>query len=214
MRHVKQAIRLMLLTLLLCSAMTVTGFADDDGTVWFEPSETSDGKIVVEIVTDTTVTDGVVKLTYDSSALTYESLEADEAHVAMYSVNSSEDGVVRISWVAPEAYAANADGSSLFRVNFTAGENVDVDELNVGLTGNGYTEDGVEIPIGEGSVEPSEPSEPTAAAEPTSSPAQTPSSGNPTTGDSAPLRLLFWVLCGAVVVSVPVLAYQHRRLRK
>lgn len=118
MQRVKRTSSLLLLSVLLCAALTMTAFAEEDGSVWISMSEAS-GKTTAQIVTDTTVTDGVVVVTYDSAALTYDGVEVTSAYVAMYAVNADTPGVVRISWVAPGEYEANADGATLIRVNFT-----------------------------------------------------------------------------------------------
>lgn len=118
MRHVRQTAGSLLLAALLCMALTVTAFAAEDGTVWLTLTEDS-GRTTAEIVSDTTVTDGVVELTYDSTALTYEGVEVEEVYVAMYAVNAEEAGVVRISWVAPGEYEAVETGAELIHVNFS-----------------------------------------------------------------------------------------------
>lgn len=141
MQHVKQAVRSLLLAALLCAALAATAFAAGDGSVWIALSDTS-GKTAAQIVADTTVTDGVVELTYDSSVLTYEGVEVTEAYVAMYSINAEEAGVVRISWVAPGEYSLAA-AAALIQVNFTG----TAGKEDISLSGSASGADGEAVPI-------------------------------------------------------------------
>lgn len=121
MNHLKQTACL-LMAVLVCMAHPAAAWAADEagGVAWVSVTENADRDTDASIVTDTSVTDGVVALTYDSSVLTYEGVSMDEASVAMYSVNADEDGVVRISWVAPDdTYNTQGREMALVTVSFS-----------------------------------------------------------------------------------------------
>lgn len=116
----KKTARILVLAVMLCAMLAVTAFAAGSGSLWLSVEESSAGNSTAALViTDTTVTDGVITLTYDSSALTYDSIQVTEAYVAMYAVNAETPGVVRISWVAPGVYDTNSSGVCLLQVNFS-----------------------------------------------------------------------------------------------
>lgn len=205
MKTLKQTIRLLLLTVILCSFPTVTALAADDSSVWFELKETAAGT-AVQIVTDTTVTDGVVELTYDSSALTYKDVTVTEAYVAMYSVNAEEAGTVRISWVAPGEYEANSAGVSLIQVNFTGKAAAE----DIALSGTAYSANGDIVPV-KGNASITEPEKPGPggngsgssgsgnSGSGSSGSSNPPATTNPGTGDSAaPLLLLAVAACALI----------------
>lgn len=144
MKRLTRTARAFVLVMLLCMLLTTTVFAAEDGNVWLKLNDASNGRgVATLIVTDTTVTDGVVTLTYDSSELTYKSVEVTDAYVAMYSVNAEEKGVVRISWVAPEAYKADGSVLELIQVNFTG----KADEDSVELSGTAFGPQGDNVNI-------------------------------------------------------------------
>ena len=143
MKRLKKIIGSMLMAAMLCMMMTTTAFAAEGDLVWLSVSETSDGTDAL-IVTNTTVTDGLVKVTYDSSKLTYQGVTVSDAYVAMYAANAEEAGIVLISWVAPEAYETEGDGIVLIGVNFTGTAEEDAIEL----TGKAQDADGNEVAVG------------------------------------------------------------------
>lgn len=209
MKRVKQAARAVLLAALLCVMLTAPAFAAGDGSVWATLSETSDGTIAL-IVTDTTVTDGVVSLTYDSSALTYEGVTVDEAYVAMYAVNADEAGVVRISWVAPGEYEA-AGGRSLMQVSF-AGKGA------VSLSGEASNGEGASVPVA-GVKTPADPTDPAEPANPTdpanpADPAAPEAPGSnglsPGTGDRANIALPIAAMACAAAAIVVMIGMKRR----
>lgn len=118
MKTMKRVVRSLIVTVLCCAALVVTAFAATEPSAWVELSENG-GNTAAQIMSDAAVTDGVLELTYDSSKLTYQNVTADEAHVAMISVNAEEEGIVRISWVAPDRGQAVEEGALLMQVNFT-----------------------------------------------------------------------------------------------
>lgn len=144
MKRVKRAAHTLLLAVMLCMLLATAVFAATEGSVWLDLS-TEEGT-GARIVTDTAVTDGVIQLTYDSGALTYEGVELDEAYVAMYAVNTDEDGLVKISWVAPEAYTVSGDEAELIRVNFSG----TAEAGSITLSGTVTDADGNEIQVASG----------------------------------------------------------------
>lgn len=117
MKRVKNAVRVTALAVVLCMMLTMGVFAAENGSVWI--TETSDAdSTVAAVITDATVTDGVVTVTYDAEALTYQKVTVNGDCVAMHAVNADEPGQVKISWVAPGAY--EPDGNEwLIQVHFT-----------------------------------------------------------------------------------------------
>ncbi len=137
MKRVKKTIRSLVMMLLVCAMLTGMVFAAGDGSVWLNTTETSTQAPKAWIVADTTVTDGQVELYYDSESLTYEGVEVNEAYVAKYAVNAETLGVVKIAWVAPEAYEADA-AHWLVKVTFSG-------EGAVAMTGTVNGPDGSQI---------------------------------------------------------------------
>lgn len=120
MKRAKKTARTLVLAILICMMFVCTAFAAEDGSVWINTVDSSTGEgTVAAIVTDTTVTDGLVELTYDSDALTYQGVTVDEQYVSLYAVNADTDGVVKISWIAPGAYETDGSGICLIQVHFS-----------------------------------------------------------------------------------------------
>lgn len=136
MKRVRNSARVLALALVLCMMMTMGVFAAN-GSVWITETDTDDGTVAF-IVTDTTVTDGVVAVNYDASKLTYQSVTVNESCVAMHAVNADEAGVVLISWVAPEAFVPQGN-ELLIQVNFAGTSDKDV-TLEGDITGADITE--------------------------------------------------------------------------
>lgn len=120
MKRVKKTIRSLVMLVLVCAMLTTFVFAAENGSVWLNVMQASTEQVDAWIVADTTVTDGQVELTYDSTLLTYQSVEVNGDYVAMHAVNAEEPGVVKIAWVAPEAYETE-EAVWLVKVTF-AGE--------------------------------------------------------------------------------------------
>lgn len=139
MKIARKVVTVLTMAALLCTLFAATAFAAESGSLW-AAVEQSEGTVAL-IVTDTTVTDGVVKVTYDSSVLTYESTEVTAEYVAMYAVNAEEAGVVLISWVAPGPYELKDESVCLIRVNFSGKE----EKNSITLTGTAHGEDGKEL---------------------------------------------------------------------
>lgn len=143
MKRVKKMTRTLVLAALLAVMLATAAMAAGDGSVWLNTTET-DQNTAALVVTDTTVTDGIVELTYDSSALTYQGVAVTEGYVAMYAVNADEEGVVKISWVAPEAYQTDGSGISLIQVNFAGTE----EESSLALSAVAHDAEGAEVALG------------------------------------------------------------------
>lgn len=136
MKIARKVVTVVVMAALLCALLATAAYAAETGSLWVTV-EHGQGT-AAQIITDTTVTDGVVKLTYDSSRLTYDSTEVTEDYVAMYAVNAEEAGVVLISWVAPGAYELKDGAVCLIRVNFTGTE----EENSITLTGSAHDAQG------------------------------------------------------------------------
>ena len=120
MKNVKRALSLLVLAALIGTLMTTAVLADENPGVWLRVTEDpQQGTVTVLIVTNTTVTSGNVKLSYDSGALTYREITVNSDCVLQHSVNPNTPGAVKIAWVAPGAYAADGSGLELMRVIFT-----------------------------------------------------------------------------------------------
>lgn len=139
MRIARKTVTLVTLAALLCTLLAATAFAAENGSLWAAVEQT-EGTVAL-IVTDTTVTDGVVKVTYDSTKLTYKSTDVTAEYVAMHAVNAEEAGVVLISWVAPGPYELEDEAVCLIRVNFSGTE----EENSIRLTGTAHDKDGNEL---------------------------------------------------------------------
>lgn len=126
---------------LLCTLFAAAAFAAENGSLW-AAVEHGEGTVAL-IVTDTAVTDGVVKVTYDSSKLTYERTEVTAEYVAMHAVNEEEAGTVLISWVAPGPYELKDASVCLIRVHFSGRE----DGNTITLTGTAHDGDGNKLTV-------------------------------------------------------------------
>ncbi len=145
MKNVKRILSVLLLTALLCAMMATTALADEQEQVWLSVTEDPEnGTVTALIVTNTTVTDGLVKLCYDADVLTYESVTVNGDCVAMHAVNPNEAGIVKISWVAPGAYTADESGLCLIAVRFTG-----TDGSRLNLSGSLHDAQGNEILLAE-----------------------------------------------------------------
>ena len=96
MKRVRNSVRLIALAVMLCMLLSLGVFAAENGSVWITETDTDDGTVAF-VITDTTVTDGVVEVRYDADKLTYQLVTVNEACVAMHAVNADEPGVVKIS---------------------------------------------------------------------------------------------------------------------
>lgn len=135
MKSMKRVFCLLILTVLLATLLTTAVLADETAGAWLSVTENPDGTVTACLVTTGAATDGVVTLHYGSTALTYSSLEVNEACVSQYAVNPNGDGTVRISWVGQ--CEADSNGQTVLTVTFTG-----ADASSLILTGTVYSEDG------------------------------------------------------------------------
>lgn len=122
MKRVNKLIRALVMVAVVCAMLTSLVFAAGGDSLWIRNME-SEGSTTSWIVTGAVVTDGLVELTYDSEALTYQGIEVNEENVAMYAVNADEAGSVKISWVAPGETAAQ-ENQWLIKVSFAGAGSV------------------------------------------------------------------------------------------
>lgn len=141
MKPVNKFLRALALVIVMCMVMAPAALAAETGKVWLSVSQSENGKDTSAlIVTDTTVTDGLVKVTYDPEVLTYKGVMISSEYVAMHSVNAEGAGVVLISWVAPEAYEHDGSAITLIEVQFEgASEAVEANGLAHDAQGNELT---------------------------------------------------------------------------
>ena len=140
MKSVNKLLRLLAMVLVIGMMMATVAFAAETGKVWLSVTGSEEDTVAL-IVTDTTVTDGLVKVTYDPEAMTYKGTEVTGEYVAMFSVNAEEAGTVLISWVAPEAYEADGTALTLITVSFEGSGTAEA-------TGVAHDAEGNELPIG------------------------------------------------------------------
>lgn len=138
-----------MMTVLFCAMMPMSALAATvDNDVWIDAkSGTVNGsQLVVSVETNGKATDGLLKITYDSSAVscTEESVVFDES-VEMYSVNAEEEGVLKISYLSGDAIPAGG----FVDVNFTvASEDISAEDAGVKLSGEANTADGSSLTVG------------------------------------------------------------------
>ena len=114
MNCVKKTVRMTRILVLICRMLASTVCAASEGSVWFNPVQT-DNQTTVYVVTDATVTDGLIEVIFDSEAMSYQGIEVNDALVAMYAVNADVAGTVKIGWVAPGEVASD-ENQWLFKV--------------------------------------------------------------------------------------------------
>ena len=174
MKRIKEAIHLLLALPVLCAALSGFARADGPDAVWAQLAETPDGVSAV-LEANTPVSDGVIQVAFDPDKLTYASCDFAgqqgeyQSQVAMYAVNDAQagEGVVRISWVAPQDLAPGHGAQALFQVNFQAKQD-GAAPGDVTVSGSVYTPDGQPVPVGQ------QPAAPQPRHEPTQEPTQAP----------------------------------------
>lgn len=141
MKIARKVVTLLIVAVLVCVLPVTAALAAESGSLWaaIERGENT----AVLVVADAAVTDGVVKLTYDSTVLTYEGVEVTDEYVAMYAVNAEEPGTVLISWVAPGGYSLTDGAVCLFRVHFSGTE----EESSLVLSGTAHGADGTALDV-------------------------------------------------------------------
>ena len=119
MRYWKKMICVpLLLALLLCVFPAVNAVAEETDQLWLN-TQAADGSVIAYVCANTTVSDGVIEVRYDSDQLTFAEVVADNSYVAFQAVNAKEAGIVRIAWVAPGNYKLDGTVHILLQVRFT-----------------------------------------------------------------------------------------------
>lgn len=137
MKAARKLICVLVMVTVLCAMLATAAFAAEDGNMWLQTGEGEDGKPVVTIVADTTVTNGQVELRYDAKKLTYADVTVSEEFVDVYAVNTDTPGVIKIAWVAPGAYTTEGD-TALIQVSFTG----KLGAKAVSISGDAYDAEG------------------------------------------------------------------------
>ena len=198
MKRINKALSLMLTAALSCAVLAGQASAASGDALWADVDETS-GEVVAVIETNAVVTDGVIDVTFDADKLTYVGCDFEgdndqySQYVAMYAVNDTQadQGVLKISWVAPDTYQAQEDLTALFQVNFQ-GTDVAADDLTVSGTANDAQ--GESVAVGQ---------------EPTGD-----NTERPETGDTANLTLYVALVAVCVAVLAGFGIYAKRRAAK
>lgn len=139
MRKMSKILCALVVVVVLCSMMAVSAFAADNGNMWLNnAADTQQGITSVVICADTTVTNGMVEVRYDSSKLTYSSVSVSDEYVGVFAVNNDIEGVVKIAWVAPGAYETDGTGIALITVNFQG----NAGDSKITFSGNVYDAEG------------------------------------------------------------------------
>lgn len=132
-----------LLMLLACVMPAVQASATDADGLWVR-MHADDGSFIASICVNTTVTDGMIELQYDSSLITFTEVVVDSQYVAAHAVNAEKPGIVTIAWVAPGDYGLDGNVHILMQARFTNAEGA-----VVALAGAAHAPDGREIPATE-----------------------------------------------------------------
>lgn len=212
MKRINKALSLMLTAALSCAVLAGQASAASGDALWADVDETS-GEVAAVIETNAVVTDGVIDVTFDADKLTYVGCDFEgdndqySQYVAMYAVNDTQadQGVLKISWVAPDSYQPQGDLTALFQVNFQ-GTDVAADDLTV--SGSAHDAQGEDVAVGQ------EPTEPTPSASPTNTPEGGDNTERPETGDTANLTLYVALVAVCVAVLAGFGIYAKRRAAK
>ncbi len=218
MNRIKQAIHLLLAVPLICVVLSGYAFAANEDALWTQLTETSDTVSAV-VEANTAVTDGTIQLTFDADKLTYVGCDfvgesnQYKPYVAMYAVNDTQaqEGVVRVSWVAPDARTDNGSVDQLFQVNFKPNQG-SAAPSDLSVSGTASSPDGQAVPVAQ---QPAPQPEKSPAPSPSATPTQQPGdpnasmapgssnshAGQPDTGDHAHVGL-YLTLLGVCAVAL------------
>lgn len=92
MKRMKRALTLLLAVMLACVLMAGYAMAAEEEAVWLVVEETTGG-VSGKVETNATVTNGVIRVTFDPAKLTYTGCDfagGYEAYVAMNAVNDTK----------------------------------------------------------------------------------------------------------------------------
>lgn len=227
MKRINKSISLMLTAALSCVLLSGYAFADSGNALWSDLDQTSN-EVAAQIVTNTVVSDGVIDVTFDAEKLTYAGCDFEgengqyTSYVAMYAVNDTQaqQGIVKISWIAPDTYQSTGDIQNLFQVKFQATAGGAVTAGDVKLSGTVNTPDGQTVAVGQQTADP------TPSAVPSAAPSVAPGGNagnnagsntvNPDTGDHANVGLYLSLLAGcvAILAGAGIWNYKNRRAAK
>ncbi len=217
MNRINKAFSLMLTAALSCVLLHGYAFAASGDALWADLDQTSN-EVAAQITTNTVVSDGVINVTFDAEKLTYAGYDFEGAngqyapYVAKYAVNDTqaEKGIVKISWIAPDAYESTGDTQNLFQLKFQTTADGTVAAGDVKLSGTINTPDGQTLAVGQQSEDPTPSAAPSTV--PSAAPSTAPDGGNtgnnntgdntanPDTGDHANVGLYLSLLAGCVVI--------------
>ncbi|MCD8119130.1 MAG: hypothetical protein LUE29_06590 [Lachnospiraceae bacterium] len=138
----------MALSLILCLSLSVPAFAaesaDTAGDAVYLAVDATGEELAVELIAATEITDGLVTITYDPTVVSLG--EADytvSGKVTMHSVNASEEGTVKISWISADAVTG-----TLFTFDFSKAEGAEISADTFGVSGTATDEDGNTLTVG------------------------------------------------------------------
>lgn len=149
MKHMRKLIWVLVLALAMNLCLAVSAAEDPTG-IWLNTEETGN-EVIVSVCSNTVIADGLIKLSFDSSALTFVDLTVDSRYVAAHAVNPQESGVVKITWIAPGEYQLEEESHVLMQLRFTG---TMPEELT--LSGVVHTPTGDTVPVADLDFEPLE----------------------------------------------------------
>lgn len=181
MRVARKMLCALVAATILCAMLATTAFAAEDGSLWLKHvTNAQKGGTEIVICADTTVTNGMVELRYDSSKLTYSSVKVSDKYVGKFAVNTDTKGVVKIAWVAPGAYETDGTDVALITVKFTGKS----DNSGLSVSGKVYDAEGNPVTV-------------------VSAPENAPEDGSADTGDTIrPVMMLMALSAAAVAVGL------------
>ncbi len=141
MKRVNKILCVLAMVIILCMTMMPLANAAESGNLWLSVAPSDSGTAAL-ILTDTTITDGLIKVTYDPAKLTYQDVVVSSAYVSVHSVNAEQAGILLISWVAPNAYTAGDSAITLIRINFTG-----TDGASLEASGEAHGPEGVVVTL-------------------------------------------------------------------
>ena len=138
MKIARKMLCAMIVVIALCAMLVTPAFAAETGNLWLNVAGAEQANTTIVVCADTTVTNGMVELRYDSSKLTYRSVTVSEEYVSVVAVNTDTEGVVKIAWVAPGYYETDGTETALINVLFEGVASAD----EIFVSGNVYDAEG------------------------------------------------------------------------
>lgn len=143
------------LTMLLCLMLTMNVFAKTSNDVWMQTELINNNgtELVVSVESNGKTTDGLLTITYNPEVLTCTEDDVQFASsVDMHSVNLTDEGTIKIAYLAEQPVAEG----TFITVNFAV--NSEYSEGDVQLEGEAFDKDGTALTVGGFEEEPSEES--------------------------------------------------------